>query len=787
MRGLIHRIIVIVCLFSSTIIEAQITTASQWTWMKGSNIVDQPAPAVYGIKGIPASTNTPGTRGRATKWTDQSGNLWLFGGYCWKFDFDSIYYYNDLWKYNPLINQWTWISGDSMPNQNGIYGVLGISDIFNKPGSRESPVSWLDQSGKLWFFGGDGYDSNSGNHLLNDLWNFNPTTLEWTWVKGDSSNLYLAGDHLGVYGIKGIFNDNNKPGSRRWASSWTDKNNNLWLFGGYGLAAHSGAMLNDLWEYNISTNKWAWIKGDSIANQAVVYGTQRVAANSNDPGARYLSASWTDTANNLWLFCGQYWEGLPSGWLNTLPNDLWKYNIATNQWTWMNGANTGQQSGDFGIQGVPANSNQPPSKFDASACTDKDGNFWMFGGLNRQFEGSGAYDLNDLWKYNAYTNQWTWMYGTDYEFQGNFGSQGIASPDNIIGSRGDEELWADKTGNLWVFGGGGKYYEFNDLWKLSTILGVASYNSTCGNPNGSIIVSATYGIEPYQYSIDGINFQASNTFTGLAAGAYTITVKDNTGDTRTTTANVINESSPALTANTTTSTCSSDNGSITANASGGTPPLQYSINGTTYQSSNVFTGQFAGNYTVYVKDANGCISTTAVTIINESAPSLTATTTAASCTNNDGAITANATGGKAPLQYSLNGSTYQPINLFNGLSSGNYTVYVKDANNCIATYLTTLSSSTPPAISGINIYPNPTNNNQFTIVLGNQLQGTYNIRILDMVGQMVYKTTISNTCTCCTGSYSIKLPFLLSSGIYNVEVLDSGSNKNVQRLMVTSK
>jgi hypothetical protein len=57
-------------------------------------------------------------------------------------------------------------------------------------------------------------------------------------------------------------------------------------------------------------------------------------------------------------------------------------------------------------------------------------------------------------------------------------------------------------------------------------------------------------------------------------------------------------------------------GSITATASGGTGALSYSKDGTNFQSSNVFTGLTAGNYTITVKDANKCTKNAPVTVDN---------------------------------------------------------------------------------------------------------------------------------------------------------------------------
>lgn len=205
----------------------------------------------------------------------------------------------------------------------------------------------------------------------------------------------------------------------------------------------------------------------------------------------------------------------------------------------------------------------------------------------------------------------------------------------------------------------------------------------CNNANGRITATGIGGLAPLQYSIDGISFQPGNIFTGLAAGTYTITVKDASGCTGTTTVSVASTGGPAVTANSTVSACSSNTGSITISASGGTPSYQYSINGTTYQAGSTFTSLAAGNYVAYVRDAAGCIGTFPVVVANTAGPSISAIPTPTSCNANDGIITITAGGGTPGYQYSIDGVNYIAGNVFGGLASGNYTAYVKDANGCI--------------------------------------------------------------------------------------------------------
>src|SRR6266566_7817520 len=101
---------------------------NEWAWMGGSNKVLYTAygsPGIYGTQGVPSVSNVPGGRWISSGWTDSSGNLWLFGGE----GYDSVGargYLNDLWKFTPSTNEWTWISGTS---------TLGINNCY-QPGSE---------------------------------------------------------------------------------------------------------------------------------------------------------------------------------------------------------------------------------------------------------------------------------------------------------------------------------------------------------------------------------------------------------------------------------------------------------------------------------------------------------------------------------------------------------------------------------------------------------------------------------------------------------------------------
>lgn len=224
-------------------------------------------------------------------------------------------------------------------------------------------------------------------------------------------------------------------------------------------------------------------------------------------------------------------------------------------------------------------------------------------------------------------------------------------------------------------------------------------NAACGINNGSVTATATGGTAPYTYSMNGVTYQNSNFFTGLTGGTYTLYVKDANNCINAVTVVISSSPAPQLTAIPASATCGSNNGTITAFGSSGTAPLEYSINGSVYQASNLFTNLNPGAYTVTVKDANGCIATVSVTIPNSAAPAVTALTTAAACNNANGTITATGIGGIAPLEYSRDGITYQPGNIFTGLAAGTYIITVRDATGCTNSVSVTVASTNAPTLT----------------------------------------------------------------------------------------
>ena len=439
---------------------AVITSAS----LGGSTLVAQSG--IYGSRGTPAPANVPGARNWDAGWQDAGGNFWVFGGQ----GFDSTGAasgLNDLWRYNPSSGLWTWEWGSNTVNAIGVYAVRGAAAAANAPGARENMAYWSDASGNLWLFGGYGSDGTGTLGYLSDLWEYSPTTGQWTWVGGPSTT-----NSAGTFGTLGTESAGNWPSARYGAVSWKDSAGNIWLFGGYGVdsAGSTAAYLNDLWKLDVGNGRWTWMSGSKVSGAAGVYGNKGVEAAGNVPGARGGGQTWTDGKGNFWLFGGY---GVDSLGAVDYINDLWKYNVATGRWTWANGSNVAGALGVYGTRGSPATGNTPGARGGSVGWLDAGGDLWLFGGFGYDSV-KGSDDLNDTWRYNVAAGTWTWVNGSNLTAAaGQYGALRVPSTATQPGARDSGVAWSDSRGHVWLFGGAGydsagtyNTYGLNDVFEF---------------------------------------------------------------------------------------------------------------------------------------------------------------------------------------------------------------------------------------------------------------------------------------------------------------------------------
>ncbi|MCE9517952.1 MAG: tandem-95 repeat protein, partial [Verrucomicrobia bacterium] len=353
----------------------------QWTWINGSQTTN--VAGNYGAQALPAATNSPGARSGATTWVGADGRLWMFGG----LGRDSVTavngLLNDLWVFDPLTSQWTWIKGSNLININGNYGTRGISSSSNNPGARSGASGWTDTAGRLWLFGGNGRPGvGTVAGSLNDLWCYDPAVKRWTWMNGSS-----ALDPNGNYGLRGTASSIGTPGGRSFATVWVGNDERFYLFGGTGKGATGTTKgnLNDLWSFDVANNAWTWLTGSNAVNGAAVWGLLGVPSAANTPGARNGATAIQDGTSNTLIFGGQSSAAM---------NDLWRYD-GNGQWTWLNGPKTTGGVGVYGTLGIGLPGNTPGARRGSSMIVNGISNILLFGGAN------GASNYSDAWTLEA--------------------------------------------------------------------------------------------------------------------------------------------------------------------------------------------------------------------------------------------------------------------------------------------------------------------------------------------------------------------------------------------------
>ncbi len=419
-------------------------------------------------------------------------------------------------------NDWLWLDGSNVANANGSTGAAPTPPITaldtSTPGGRKYPATWVDGSGNLWLFGGEGWDipatpqpirlndmweytgtnqyyggyytywvqtnangsagpsqrwgsvtwTNAGGTILylfggqdggdgfqNDMWTFDTTNNTWTQIPGGGANAN------GSYGSLNTYAPGNRPGGRWGATARVDQAGNLWMFGGFGFDGSSSTpgLLNDLWEFN--GTEWRWVSGSQTITAGStdgVYGTKGTPASGNVPGGRQAAMSWIDGSNNFWLFGGYNLSttGQPNAF-----NDLWEF--SGGQWTWVSGANIVNQTGVYGVEGTAAASNVPGARWGSAAWFDTTNSgsttrLWLFGGEGYDSTANGT--LGDLWQFNVTTGQWTWIKGPNSVSQ--IGVYGLTPAEidyphyiNYPGSRYFPAYWNTLNGEFFMLGGEG--------------------------------------------------------------------------------------------------------------------------------------------------------------------------------------------------------------------------------------------------------------------------------------------------------------------------------------------
>jgi len=220
------------------------------------------------------------------------------------------------------------------------------------------------------------------------------------------------------------------------------------------------------------------------------------------------------------------------------------------------------------------------------------------------------------------------------------------------------------------------------------------HESCAGNEDGQITI-ATNSANLFQYSIDGINFEDNNIFSGLAPNDYTVYVQSS-GCQDTASITILPASPIRLNGvEPKVAVCAGDDdGQLTVSVSGGKLPYLYQLDNGPFQSDNVFTNLAAGVYEITVRDSNLCeqiftdVTLAEPTRLEVDCKDVQNVTT---FEGTDGQVHVTIFGGTSPYDVQLvNAGFNNVVSLdgsvtFENLPAGDYQVQVLDKNNCTST------------------------------------------------------------------------------------------------------
>ncbi len=220
-----------------------------------------------------------------------------------------------------------------------------------------------------------------------------------------------------------------------------------------------------------------------------------------------------------------------------------------------------------------------------------------------------------------------------------------------------------------------------------------------GAATGSLTVNGTTGATPFQYSVGFGSFTTSGVFSGLAAGTYTVHIKDANGCIKDTTV-VLPDAPPILeTFSIQKPLCDTfSNGIVIIHAYNSTAPYTFAVGTGSYTTSDTFSSLSAGTYVFHIKNSRGCIDDTTLTLTDSTTLHGSISISSILCNGGSASVTISGTSGFAPYTYSYNSSSFVSAGSFS-MVAGSYTLHVRDTEACYFDTTISLTQPTPITIS----------------------------------------------------------------------------------------
>lgn len=407
---------------------------------------------------------------------------------------------------------------------------------------------------------------------------------------------------------------------------------------------------------------------------------------------------------------------------------------------------------------------------------------------------------------------------------GTIGNDGSITINSVTGGSGNYRYSMDglnfQNSNIFNNLSPGTYQiTVRDMNTGCNVLAVYEVENSCNNfvitsvittdsgiiPVGTIIIQATGGSgnpSNYEYSLDNITYQPSNSFTALESGNYTIYVRDTVKGCVTTMNDVIIENLCNLLEVTDVSVIGSGENptgqitSISVLNFSSLSNLEYKLNTTIYQVSPIFNNLNAGTYTLSVRDnGTGCVRSLTVHVPNIcSNLQLVSITTDSGNTSPTGTVALTASGGSGTYVYSLDaGANYQPSPTFTNVGIGTYTAVVRDTvTGCQKAITVTVgnicASLTITDVSTLGSGQNPTGQIYSIDVSGGSGNYEYAVDlgayqpnpVFTGLSQMTHILQVRDTVTGCVVSTNVSINSICQYLSFTTAIVDSGENPTGQ-------
>jgi hypothetical protein len=288
--------------------------------------------------------------------------------------------------------------------------------------------------------------------------------------------------------------------------------------GGY---TNSRTPYNAIWTFNFNTKLWTWIRGEKTSATVKNTGSLGVPTKTGYPGPRSNFAFWFDKSARMFYQFGGLGNGDSTA--SRLLCDLWRYNVATDEYTWIGGIGN-LRNGIYGTRGQFGANNWPGSRQGTrmAAFSTAENRSYIFGGIGLGESGSSELYMNDLWTYDIPSGRWAYLGGSKTQDErGNHTNFGAFSSTGVPpGKHGSYLSYDSRQKTAYIFGGSNTRGYFNDLWAFNITLGQWAWLKGSSDVNSIGTYDIPKGFEDYEYVPSARQY--GNFFTDEETGEFTI-------------------------------------------------------------------------------------------------------------------------------------------------------------------------------------------------------------------------------------------------------------------------